>query len=155
MLLAEKKNYSICSEVRLEKKIKVKIKQDLLKYSQVIIVVLICFSFGLFYTYKHIQVINLGYKIDELKQNIAIIQRDNKRLELKIAELQAPDRIETIAKNKLGMRNPDKLLLAALPQDASSSRKIDKSIERKNYNWKKYMFLASKKLINRAEASPR
>ncbi len=61
---------------------------------------------AIFYIGTHIQAVNLGYDIgQELQRKEALIE-ENKRLDLEIARLKSPTRIETEAKEKLGLTLP-------------------------------------------------
>ncbi len=157
MVLAEKK--SMPRDCEPKPKVRPQAKPGL-KYLQGAALILALFIFGLFYTYKHTEIIALGYEIESVKQNIATLQGENKRLELEIARLQTPERVEKIARTKLGMEEPEKILLAALPPEANpepnrtgeTSRVAAQDQEK---GWKKTLFLAAHHFIGRAEASPR
>lgn len=118
-------------------------------------IILFGFAFGLFYTYKHSQVAAIGYRIESTKQNIAVLQRENRRLELMVAELQRPERVEEIARSKLGMEKPVDILLAAIPPepDAISGNKAAQT--EKNRAQADAWSRIAERLIGRAEASPR
>lgn len=61
---------------------------------------------ALFYVWQHIQVVRLGYEIEQLKtERAALVQRE-KELMLKIARLKSPKRVEEIARQKLGLVAP-------------------------------------------------
>ncbi|MDH7576409.1 MAG: cell division protein FtsL [Bacillota bacterium] len=127
-----------------------------MKYVQVAALILAFFGFGLFYTYKHTRVIALGYEIERVKQNIATLQRDNKRLELEIARLQAPERVEKIARTKLGMEEPKNILLASLtPEQKRTGGTVQVAAQEQEKGWKKTILLAAYHFVGRAEASPR
>lgn len=122
---------------------------------QVTVMILSCFGFGLFYIYKSNQAIALGYKIDSKKQSVAVLQRENKKLELEAAELQGPDRVEEVATKKLGMKKPDDILLAALPAESDTISDQNRETPRGQGKQKNIWSLSVKKLIGRAEASSR
>lgn len=158
MVLAEKKRYSVQPPRQPRKRKtarRAKQRKKMLLYFQVIVVILSCFGCGLFYIYKNNQVTELGYRVEENRQRVAVLQRDFKQLELKAAELQGPDRVEEVATKKLGMDKPDNILLAALPpqDDNTADQKQDTTSDQakeKKKNWS----VALRQLIGRAEASP-
>lgn len=125
------------------------------KHIQVVGLILSFFTFGLFYTFKHTQVVNLGYQIDEIKQEIAALQRENKRLELEIARLQAPERIERIATTKLGMKEPREFLLAKLPSEQAPKGSDQVLTQHQEKTRKNPLLIAAHQFVRRAEASPR
>ena len=62
---------------------------------------------ALFYINTHVQVVGIGYEINQAlakKQNLI---EENKRLSLEIARLRSPDRIETEAREKLNLSVPN------------------------------------------------
>ena len=58
---------------------------------------------AIFYIGTHIKVVNLGYKINQEIQRKEQLIEDSKHLELEIAQLKSPTRIEMEAKDKLTM----------------------------------------------------
>lgn len=73
-------------------------------------------SVAIFHTWSHVQVVNVGYNIDkELKVKDQLIQ-ENKILKLKVAKLRSLTRIETLAREKLGMQMPQKKQMVFLSQ---------------------------------------
>lgn len=118
-------------------------------------IILFGFAFGLFYIYKHSQVAAIGYRIESTKQSIAALQRENKRLELMAAELQRPERVEEIARSKLGMEEPADVLLAALPAETPSPTENKKVQSEQDKGQTNALTRVAEHLIGRAEASPR
>lgn len=154
MVLAEKKYVPVAYQPQA--KARVRKKQKLRKNIRVVSLILAIFGLGLFYTYKHYQVIHAGYQIAAVKQNIATLQRDNKTLEFKIAGLQAPQRVENIARTKLGMKEPDDLLLAAVSSvPAPVKEELQPEHQANGSKERNVLFVAARHLIGRAEAAPR
>lgn len=123
-------------------------------YIKVVALILCCFGFGIYYTHMNHQLTALGYRVEEQKDKVAMLQRDYKQLELEAAELQCPDRVEDVAVNKLGMNKPDSVLYAALPNEDktdSNQKQVTDNQGQDENSWS----LAIQSLINRAEASPR
>jgi len=136
-------------------KVRVKEKEKGFLNIQIVGLTLALFGLGLLYTYQHNRVISLGYQINALKQNIATLQRDNKKLELTIAGLQAPKRVESIARTKLGMKEPSSVLLAAVPAKPAPAKSSPAKPQERRLALKNVLRLAANHLIGRAEASPR
>ncbi|MCC6273236.1 MAG: cell division protein FtsL [Deltaproteobacteria bacterium] len=61
---------------------------------------------AIFYIGTHIQAVNLGYKIGQELQRKEQLIEENKRLSLEIARLKSPTRIESEAKETLGLELP-------------------------------------------------
>jgi len=129
-------------------------RKKILSCVQVTVIIFSCFACGLFYIHKNNQVTALGYRVEENRQKVAVLQRDYKQLELEAAELQCPDRVEEVAIKKLGMDKPEQILLAALPEeDKITDQKQDKA-SKQHKEKKKSWSVALRQFIGRAEASP-
>ncbi len=153
MVVAEKTYASLLGNPN--QKVRVRKKQKVFLNVQIVGLTLGLFGLGLLYTYQHNQVISLGYQINAIKQNIATLQRDNKKLELTIAGLQAPKRVENIARQKLGMKEPGSVLLAAVPAETEPEKSSPVKPQKRRLALKNVLGLAANHLIGRAEASPR
>jgi len=55
-----------------------------------------------------VQIMRLGYQIDELEKQKRDLERRNRSLQIEAASLSAPGRIEEIAVKRLGMVRPTK-----------------------------------------------
>lgn len=66
------------------------------------------------FTYLNIQASLMGYKIVELKKDIANLDTDNKKLDLQIAELSSLDRVQQVAEKNMGMYRPDTNCMIAM-----------------------------------------
>jgi cell division protein FtsL len=60
----------------------------------------------LFYIFQHFRCIDLSFRLEELKQQQAQAAALNSELKLNIAALSRPDRIDQIARLKLGLTQP-------------------------------------------------
>ena len=157
MVLAEKKRYAKQPTGRPRKRKttrRVQQRRKILTYLQVTAIILSCFGFGLFYIYKNNQITALGYRVEDNRQKVAVLQRDFKQLELEAAELQCPDRVEEVATKKLGMDKPDSILLATLPLEDKVSDQKENASKNQDKKEKKSWSVALKRFIGRAEASP-
>lgn len=153
MVIAEK-SYEYLSANAPSQHAKTKKRQKACLHFKMVVLTLVLFTVGLLYTYQHNRVIYLGYRINAAKQRIAALQTDNKKLELKIAGLQSPERVERIAREKLGMKEPDKVLLASIASKPESSKTSYKKVEGDRAQ-KGILGLVTGHLIERAEALPR
>ncbi|HTS11436.1 MAG TPA: cell division protein FtsL [Candidatus Limnocylindrales bacterium] len=72
----------------------------------------------LFYVWQHFQCIQLRYQIEQLESQRAQVAELNQQLHLEVATLRAPGRVDTIARNQLGLTVPVPGQVA--PVDASS-----------------------------------
>jgi cell division protein FtsL len=60
----------------------------------------------LFYVWQHIQVVRLGYEIEQLQgERIALLRRE-KELRVDLARLKSLRRVEEIARRQLGLTTP-------------------------------------------------
>ncbi len=60
----------------------------------------------LFYVWQHIQVVRLGYEIEQLQgERIALLRRE-KELRFDLARLRSLRRVEEIARRQLGLTTP-------------------------------------------------
>jgi len=60
----------------------------------------------LFYIFQHFRCIDLSFQLEELKQKRAAAAALNSELKLNIAALSRPERIDQIARVKLGLTQP-------------------------------------------------
>lgn len=61
---------------------------------------------ALFYVWSRVQVIQLGYELNTLKRQNEDIGKQISNLELDIAKLKSPKRLEEVARKELGMQPP-------------------------------------------------
>jgi cell division protein FtsL len=70
---------------------------------------LLFFFFGcvaFFYVWERISAVQLTIRIEKLKEDVASLENEVKRLEIRKTELSAHRRIESVAREKLGLRYP-------------------------------------------------
>jgi cell division protein FtsL len=70
---------------------------------------------GFGYVWCRVQVVHLGYLLSDVHLIHTRLLNDNKKLHLELARLKAPDRVERIAIQKLGLRHPTKDQIVVLP----------------------------------------
>jgi cell division protein FtsL len=61
---------------------------------------------ALLYAWQHFETIQLGYQLESLRNDRALAAELNQELKLEVAGLQAPGRIDTIARRQLGLTVP-------------------------------------------------
>ncbi|MGD0152662.1 MAG: cell division protein FtsL [Thermacetogeniaceae bacterium] len=119
------------------------------------LVVLAGFALCMLYTYQTTRIIALGYQTDNLQNSVNELQGENKQLGLKIAELQAPERVQQIATTKLGMKEPQEFMIAfSSPEQLSSQKTQVQAVSPKN-SWSGRLLAVIPRFIGQAEASPR
>jgi cell division protein FtsL len=65
---------------------------------------------------------NYGYSLMQVKQNVSQLHRENETMRLDIANMQAPERIYSIATKKMGMVMPAMVLYKS-PQTSNTAEK--------------------------------
>jgi cell division protein FtsL len=83
----------------------------------------LCLLIFLFLAWQHFQIIRDGYQGEALKRELSHVMELNRQLKLERALLRSPQRIDLIAKTKLGLRAPsyDQLVVLAEPFSAEPS----------------------------------
>jgi cell division protein FtsL len=80
------------------------------------------------YAWPHFEMIRLGYRMEELRQEREDLLESRMRLELQRATESDPARIESIAKNQLGMVYPDREHTVVVePIEAGDAHSSDRS----------------------------
>lgn len=64
-------------------------------------------SVGLFHVWSHTRVTTAGYRLGELQRTQEALIAQRNRLEVEVATLRAPGRLERFAREKLGMAPPE------------------------------------------------
>lgn len=67
------------------------------------------------YVAIHAAMAKTAYDINKIKKQIGSLQNENEQLQLQIMNLTSLDRIEEVARNKLGMARPEEVQFVALP----------------------------------------
>ena len=71
-----------------------------------------------------VQIVRLGYQIDELEKQMRDLERMNRSLQIEASSLSSPGRIEELAMNRFGMVRPSKenvVVVKRRPGDAAGS----------------------------------
>jgi cell division protein FtsL len=59
------------------------------------------------YTWLHMELLGSGYRIEGLEQRLQELRRRERHLRLEEAHLAGPERVESWARDELGMRPPE------------------------------------------------
>ena len=75
-----------------------------------LLLVLVCGAFltlgALFFVWQRFQFVRLGFEVSELRQREARLREELEPLEVEAQYLARPERIEILARERLGMRPP-------------------------------------------------
>lgn len=80
-----------------------------------IVLMALFFAQTLFYAWCRVQCTNAGYGIDLETRRYQTLLKERNTLKIELARLKSPDRIETIARNHLGLVRPDARQTVTLP----------------------------------------
>jgi cell division protein FtsL len=91
--------------------------------------VLFGFALGIMITYFHARMFTLGYQIDNLQEELALLRVENHDLDERVQQLSSLERVETLAVNKLGMVKPDSSNVLLLAVDTKNQPPTDAGIK--------------------------
>jgi len=77
------------------------------------------------YVAGKVQIMRLGYQIDELEKQKRDLERRNRSLQIEASSLSAPARIEEIAVKRLGMIRPAKENVVVVKRKQNSAARND------------------------------
>jgi cell division protein FtsL len=78
------------------------------RLTTIIVVFLWLLLSGFGYVWCRVQVVELGYQLSDTHQLHTQLLNDNKKLHLELARLKAPERVQRIAVEQLGLKHPTK-----------------------------------------------
>ena len=70
---------------------------------------------ALFYAWCRVQCVNAGYDIDRETRRHQALLKERNTMRIELARLKSPERIETIARTRLGLVMPDAQRTVTLP----------------------------------------
>lgn len=80
------------------------------------------FFFGLLFAWQHFQCVQFGYRIEQAKTQKASFEEWNHQLRLERASLADPQRIDYLARKRLGLVPPGpKQVIRVTPEDAQEN----------------------------------
>lgn len=71
-----------------------------------IILAAVAIALALTFVWTRVRVIQLGYEVSQLNQRIGDLMRQKNQLEVEVAKLKSPDRLERMARDHFHMRLP-------------------------------------------------
>ena len=78
-----------------------------MKIGWIVILILGLSSTFLFYVWGKVDVVRVGYELDQLSKRKMALEQEHDRLQIRYSQLTAPDRIAKEASMKLHMKQPD------------------------------------------------
>jgi cell division protein FtsL len=81
--------------------------KDKSHYFRLLFFLFLCVLGLLFYIWQRFEAVNIGYKIHDVNKKISSLELEVTRLELEKNKLGSYTRIESYAKEKLGMKTPE------------------------------------------------
>ena len=82
---------------------------------------ILVFLFGLLFAWQHFRSVRIGYQIEQLKNERASLDQWNHQLRLEQASLTDPQRIDTLAREHLGLAPPSADQVIQVSEEATSS----------------------------------
>ena len=70
---------------------------------------------SLFYIWSRVQIVQVGYEINSLSHRQQVLMEENKKLIVEVSTLKSPQRLETIARETLGMQAPKPEQIKQMP----------------------------------------
>jgi cell division protein FtsL len=84
---------------------------------------------------RYAAIARTGYEIAELKRTVATLEKEHEVLELTVASLKAPGRIQEIATSRLGMQLPDKVYYASAGSSATKKMVGNEAVNTASAPW--------------------
>ena len=72
-------------------------------------------SLALFYVWLRLQVVHMGYLLSATSKLRAQLEQENRELRVELASMTSPDRLEAMARRRLGLVPPEKGQVVILP----------------------------------------
>jgi len=73
------------------------------------------FIFGLVHVWLRLQVVHMGYVLSTTTKLQGRLEQENRELKVELASLTSPDRLEAMARRRLGLMSPEKGQVLILP----------------------------------------
>ena len=61
---------------------------------------------SIFYIWSRVQIVQVGYEINSLKNNQRQLAEENKRIQMEVSTLKSPQRLQKLVSEKMGMHAP-------------------------------------------------
>lgn len=94
------------------------------------LIMLLSLIMGFMFVYEYLEHVKIeaGYRLVAMQQDMKRLTRENDELNLSVAELRSPTRIQQIAQDKLGMVLPDSFVFNSKGTTVEREVKITKPI---------------------------
>ena len=73
------------------------------------------FLLGLVYVWLRLQVVHMGYVLSTTTKLQGQLEQENRELKVELATLTSPERLEAMARKRLGLMSPEKGQVIVLP----------------------------------------
>jgi cell division protein FtsL len=73
------------------------------------------FLLGLLHVWLRLQVVHMGYVLSTTTKLQGRLEQENRELKVELATLTSPDRLEAMARRRLGLMSPEKAQVIVLP----------------------------------------
>jgi cell division protein FtsL len=87
------------------------------------VAVMAVLSLLLLYVWERVDIVRVGYQIEQLKSKKVAVQRDGDELHVKVSALTSPERIARAATDKLGMMPPQQGQIIIVRAEAAARDK--------------------------------
>lgn len=77
--------------------------------------VLVLIGLVLVHVWLRLQVVHLGYVLSTSSKLQSRLEQENRELKIELATITSPDRLESLARRRLGLRPPEKGQVIVLP----------------------------------------
>jgi cell division protein FtsL len=72
-------------------------------------------ALALFHVWLRLQVVHLGYVLSTTSKLESRLEQENRQLKIELATLTSPQRLEAMARSRLGMAEPERSQVVILP----------------------------------------
>ncbi|GMA99705.1 cell division protein FtsL [Pelosinus sp. IPA-1] len=120
MLVNKKQDWTIYQQQEVPSINKTKLmKPDIALRVKCLTTVMIVAVAAFFLTVSSEAIIRSGYELVKMKSQVVKLEKENELLQLDIAKLRSPQRIQTIATSELGMVMPQSIYRATASESSS------------------------------------
>jgi len=91
-----------------------------------IVSVIFCVSLSIIYLSRYSTIRGLLQKEEELKLRVEELEKENRNLKVNLQNLQTPEGIERLARERLGLVKPEEIVVMPMPENASESKNLSK-----------------------------
>lgn len=95
----------------------------------------------LLFVWERVDIVRVGYRIEQLKAQKVVLQREQDELRVKVSAVTAPDRLAKAATEKLGMSppQPGQVILVNAPEisPAATGRLPEVRVAKTEWAWRK------------------